>query len=906
MIALPWRPFCRHDPQVERYLDLQACRVDLAARIARWPDGDRTLTPTETKLLTYLVEQEGRAVPRHELLKEVWGYRGGVVTRTVKTTVGRLRTKIEAEPGAPQHLQTAVGVGYRFEAGPAPTSRPAPPPPPSAEARTNLPPGERELIGRQAVLDQLDASSTRLLTVTGPAGVGKTALLHRWAAAQATTSAWQEVAWCDLATARGDEDVRRAVAAALGMARGTDEAGGPWLRRALQGRGRLLLVLDTAEGCVNAAADEVEGWLDGCPDLRVLVGSREALRLGDEQVVPLPPLEPEQAAQLFAQRLPGDALPGYAEPQARRAVVARLDGLPLALEMAAAWAPLLAPDRLADRLVTQLDLLSGDRRDRPQRHASLRAAIGSSWELLDADQREVLRQLSAFAGPFRPADAEAVVRAGRPTLLVLRDLVARSLLGPPPAEAPDGEARLALFAAVRDFAREQGVSPEAEERHGSHFARWGTPERIEALRRRGGAELAALDADRDDLVAAGERAVGRAHWATALATARALGLLASFRGPDRADPELLAEASDDPDPAHRSELALLQAELALTTGASREALRQLAEVRDGAALLARAARHRALLLLQTTPAAASSAAEEAVALAAAAGDPDLQARASAAQAWIQHQLAAADDAGAALEAAAEQLDAQRDASARAEALCWLAAVHLDRGRPIRSASLLQAALDLQRAVGDRRAEAALLLTTASSLADQDDLAGARRGFEEAEELLARLGDRLGVARAHLGLAGLSVREARFEQARPALDSSLAVARDARDRGCEAQALEALGALELALGHHGAAATALLAATGLAHEAGLTREEGAALGSLGRLRAAEGELEDARGCFSRGDALLGAPARRADRVRLLEDWAQVEADAGDEAEASRLLNLAEEVSQLSVVDGPVML
>ena len=100
-----------------RRIELAGCVVDLGARLARWPDGDRSLTPTETGLLSHLMAAEGRVVSQRDLLREVWGYRGGVVSRTVKTTVGRLRAKIERDASNPDHLLTVVGAGYRFEGG---------------------------------------------------------------------------------------------------------------------------------------------------------------------------------------------------------------------------------------------------------------------------------------------------------------------------------------------------------------------------------------------------------------------------------------------------------------------------------------------------------------------------------------------------------------------------------------------------------------------------------------------------------------------------------------------------------------------------------------------------------------------------------------------------------------------
>ncbi len=900
-----------------RHLELLGCRVDLEGRFARWPDGDRALTPTETALLRYLAEQEGRAVARQELLKEVWGYRGGVITRTVKTTVGRLRTKIERDPHAPEHLHTAVGVGYRLELAPpevverareesvADLARPQDTAP--TETRSNLPSDVPELVGRDGLLGALEAEPGAVITAVGPAGVGKTAALRRWAGAEVGALRWDEVGWCDLGACRTAADVRGAVAASLGMERpaGSDDEG--WLAAGLAGRGRLFLVLDTAEGCAAPLAALLEGWRERCPGLAVAIGSREALRLSGERVVPVPPLDASAAASLFARRLPVDALPAYAEEGSWEPILARLEGLPLALEMAAGWASLLPPEQLAARLVRQLDLLAGDRRDRPDRHASLRAAIRSSWELIDPDERDALRQLAVFAGPFRPADAEAVLRTPRPTLLLLRALVARSLVATRTLSAGEGEVRIALFAAVRDFAREQGVPEDAEQRHGAWFARWGEPSLAEALRCRGGADIVALDGDRDDLVAAGERAAGRGDRPTAIAVARALGVLVRFRGAERADIELLDELIEGAAAPDAAELRGLRAEVRLAEGGLRDAERDCDAALAGPPVVAaEAARLRALLRLRSNPPAAAAAAAEAVDRAGAVGDPALTARADAVRAWIAHRVGAGEAAAAALEDAAERLREEGDDRGRAEALAWAAEVHRDRGRPLRAASLLAAAIEGMRRVGDRRAEGALLLSSAEARAGQGDADVARAAFLRAASLLGQLGDALGAARARLGLGRLSVAAGQAEDARAPLDKALHAAQEGRDRALVAQVLEARGAMELALGHHAAAGAALRDAVALAREAGLPRDEGLALGSLGALRAEEGELPEARRCFAAAEALLRPAAWRMDRVTLLEGWAQAEADAGQEGAASGLLEQAEQAAQLSLLDGPALL
>ena len=133
-----------------RRLELSACDVDLAGLVARWPDGDRALRPMEAKLLAFLASSGGRVVDRADLLREVWGYRGGVVSRTVKVTISRLRSKIERDPSSPEHLVTVPGAGYRFDAGghrpaaaPSTAAPPAPPPPPGGPGAPPPPRGPR-------------------------------------------------------------------------------------------------------------------------------------------------------------------------------------------------------------------------------------------------------------------------------------------------------------------------------------------------------------------------------------------------------------------------------------------------------------------------------------------------------------------------------------------------------------------------------------------------------------------------------------------------------------------------------------------------------------------------------------------------------------------------------------------
>lgn len=907
-------------PPVTRYLDLLGCRIDLAARVARWHDGDRSITPTETKLLAYLASQDGRAVSRQELLKEVWGYRGGVISRTVKTTMGRLRAKVEIDPAQPDHLLTVVGLGYRFHVADAVAvavareelsthaDRPAPLIPddePVDATRCNLPPAG-DLVGRQEAAAPLAVAldEGRIATLIGPAGVGKSALALSWATDQAGARRWDEVAWIDLANATSRGDLLRAIADALGSdLQGEGDDAARFLGGALAGRGRLLLVLDNAEQAAESLAAALPGLLDPAPRVSVVVTSREPLRIRGERQVAVAPLTAADAARLFARRIPGTPVPGYEDPAVVGPILECLDGLPLAIEMAAVWADLLGPDELRDRLDQQLDLLQEDRRDRPERHRSLRAAVASSWELLGAWERSALGQLAAFEGAFDLDEAHAVLRFDDPEAptapAALRSLRSRSLL----RLEPGARTRFRLFRAVRAFATEDGLEPGAAARHGAHFARWGDPALLARLDR-GGAqhELEKLAADRADLVAAGRRAQQRGDPDLAAAAVRALGLLAAFRGPSHGDPELIDRclaAGGGPD------LFWERGRLRLMAGDLRGAEADLEAAVAGAAS-PEALRARALARRREDPAAALEFADAAVAAAELAGEPGGWGRALAERARCLQLLGQLEEAESAFEDALSRLVQAEDRRFGAIVLGHLGDVHLAKGRPLRAGSIFEEALTAQRDAGHRQGEGALLARIAGVRRLQGDTVGARHRLAEGLEITRRTGHRQLEAQLLVDTGSLDLAEGRTEAARGHLRAALVLARQVRDRAIEARALHLVGELELSRGRLLDASTWLRAAVGLARETGLVACEGEALGGLGELQAADGMIPEARESLARGNQLLSEAGERVARIRLLERWAEVEAAAGNEQQASDLMSQSLDAAELSVVDGPARL
>ena len=298
----------------------------------------------------------------------------------------------------------------------------------------------------------------RLVTVTGPGGVGKTRLageIARQVAGRFADGAWL----IELAPVRDPAQVARVAAVALGVREQPGVPAAEGLVRVLARR-QLLVVLDNCEHVIGAAAELCARLLQACDDVRVVATSRERLRIAGEAVyrlasLPVPgpgdDMAGAEAVTLFADRAraadAGFALTGQNRADVGR-LVGRLDGLPLAIELAAARAEALGVSQLAGLLDGRLALLAGGDRLAAGRHRSLAAAAQWSYELLAQDEQRVFRHLSVFPAPFTLEAAEAV--AGTGAVRALLGLVECSLLVPP-RPGPDGRSRYAMLETLRDF-----------------------------------------------------------------------------------------------------------------------------------------------------------------------------------------------------------------------------------------------------------------------------------------------------------------------------------------------------------------------------------------------------------------------------------------------------------------------
>src|SRR6185436_7572454 len=267
------------------------------------------------------------------------------------------------------------------------------------------------LVGRERELRDLGALVTaqRMVTLTGVGGSGKT----RLAAELALRIDWQRadsVAWVEFAPCVDPLRVPSEVAAALAMRAGSDGTTMDAVADALRERD-FLLVLDDCEHLIAACAEVARSLLLRCPRLHILATSREPLGVAGERVWPVPPIAPEEAAQLFAERAaavdPAFVLSGENAASVEE-ICRRLDGIPLAIELAAARVRVLKPEQIASRLEDRFAILTGGARTAIARHRTLRAAIDWSFALLSEREQTLLARLSVFAGTFSLEAAEAV------------------------------------------------------------------------------------------------------------------------------------------------------------------------------------------------------------------------------------------------------------------------------------------------------------------------------------------------------------------------------------------------------------------------------------------------------------------------------------------------------------------
>ncbi len=446
---------------------------------------------------------------------------------------------------------------------------------------TNIQPQLDGFFGRHAQLAQLDdwlvQGEVRLVTLLGPPGAGKTRLSREIGLQFFEDQRFEGGVWfCDLTDARTLQDVVVRVAPVLGVPLTGEQSDDAWvalLGRALACRGPVLLIVDNAEAVADDLACVVQAWLAAAVQLRCLVTSRVPLRLAAEQRCPLEPLPvpAEDAADLAdnpalalvldrTMAIGPDLVFDVAEMEQLAGLVRDLEGLPLALELAAGWLRMLSPAALRERLATEMRMLRRSRSGQTDRQATLMGAIDVSWQMLKPWEQAALAQLSVFRGGFFLESAEAILDLSpwpeAPwSLDVVGALVDASLLR---HQQVHRQPRFGMYLSVREFAAQRLAAPDAvrdpqsgsftgphraqatARAHAEHMAHLGEIAHLDGLELRGGTSirkqlalehgnlLAGLDtalAMNDGVVAGGCALAALAHLRTAGPFARGIALV---------------------------------------------------------------------------------------------------------------------------------------------------------------------------------------------------------------------------------------------------------------------------------------------------------------------------------------------------------------------------------------------
>ncbi|MEU5532079.1 BTAD domain-containing putative transcriptional regulator [Streptomyces sp. NPDC020362] len=416
--------------------------------------------------------------------------------------------------------------------------------------RHGVPHEPNPLLGRKADIAAVSGllRDARVVTVVGPGGLGKTRLSH----AVSRAAEQPVVHFVTLAGVTADDDVAGEVASAVGAGEGRQFPGGGDVVSGIVGAlgaGPVLLVLDNCEHVIAGAAALVQAMVSRTGRLRVLATSRAPLGLTSESVYALPELSQATSVELFVQRAraarPGVELP--AGPVAE--ICAHLDGLPLAVELAAARVRVLSVADISRRLRDRFTLLRGGARDAPERHRTLRAVVDWSWNLLEPDGQAALRALSVFPGGFAEDAAQYVLGDTGDALELLEQLAGQSLIKV--NDSPSG-VRFHMLETLREFGAAKCAEAGAEEAVTDRFLAWArdfgrahhdvlfTSDPVPAWLR--------IRAEQDNLVLALRHALARADGP---GTAAVTAVLASLWATDSNYPRLAALVAETGGPLSR-------------------------------------------------------------------------------------------------------------------------------------------------------------------------------------------------------------------------------------------------------------------------------------------------------------------------------------------------------------------
>jgi predicted ATPase/class 3 adenylate cyclase len=787
----------------------------------------------------------------------------------------------------------------------------------------NLPAQPTPLIGRErevtAARDVLHRAAVRLLTLTGPGGTGKTRLgLH--VAADVLDDFEDGVYFVPLAPISDPALVVSTIAQMLGVREIGGRSSLESLKDSLRDK-QTLLLLDNFEQVVSAAPMVAE-LLAACPKLKILVTSRVALRLSGEHEFPVPPLalpDPRRlpavevlsqyaAVTLFIQRAlaakPDFAVTNESAPAVAEICV-RLDGLPLAIELAAARVKILPPKALLARLLgatggSLLQLLTGGPRDAPARHQTLRRTIAWSYDLLDAEEKALFRRLAVFVGGCTLDAAEALCNvAGDLELDVLEgvaSLVDKSLLRQ--QEQAEGEPRFQMLETIREYALEcltaSGEGEAARRAHADYYL---------ALAERGEPELTGprqvmwlnrLEAEHDNLRAALEWLGQKAEAEQSLRLGGALWRFWVVRGHLREGRERLAELLALAGASVRTEaraqvltgagtLAHNRGEYALARALFEESLAIWRELGHKAGIASALNNLGWMGFRLSEYAAGRSHSEEGLALYRELGDPRGIAAALNNLGWLAHhqghyQAARAYHEGSL--ALRQELGDKRGIAFSLTNLGWT--VHM-QGDCRRARALLEEGLGLFREVGEKQLFAFTLTILAQVAQAENEDAQAMILLEESMTLFQEIGDQYGLALACSVLGNVVRAQGEYERAGALYGKSLAIRREIGDKWGVAASLYGLGRVAQDRGDDAQAKALYEESLALRWEIEDWHGIAECLEDLAGQAVVQQQLERAARLFGAATALretIGAPLPPERRARYERDLATVRAGMGE--------------------------
>jgi len=715
---------------------------------------------------------------------------------------------------------------------------------PVREVRHNLPVERDVFVGRTAELRELAArfdAGARLLTVLGPGGTGKTRFVRRYA--RNWLGDWPGGAYfCDLSEARSLDGIHFAVASALEVPLGREDPG-VQLGHAIAGRGRCLVILDNFEQIVQQAPVTLGRWLEVARDAAFIVTSRERLHLSGEEVFPIEPLPLERdAIELFVTRARAQQQ-DFVLSEANRAAVAEvvrlLDGLPLAIELAAARMRVLSPAQIVARMRERFNLLAGAR-GAIARQATLRAAIDWSWDLLTSWEQSALAQCSIFEGGFTLDAAEAVLDVSAwadapPIIDAIHTLVDKSLLR---VSKPKASGRLdidepffGMYLSIHEYASQklrafgERAREDTEQRHGRYFARFGSDQALDALLRHGAiGKRRRLSLELDNLVSACQRAIQRNDPHLSAACFLAAWPVFEAQGPFRLAATLgLQVARLEGLAPHQR--ALVQIALAY-------ALRAGGKIDHANAMLA-----------------------QALAVARQAGDDRAEAAALRGVAIARHKDGHTDEATQYFEKALALYQVLDDRPELAALHANFANLQMELGRMVEARASYESALALHREVGNRAAEGIAMGNLGTLHHELGRITEARAAYDDALIIHREAGNLLQEA---ITLCNLGVLVSEHGERREATEhyrGALTIHREVGNRRGEGVVLGQIGDLHQALGQFEQARIHYDEALRIHREVGNRRFEGGVLGSLGELLARQGETELALQALEAGERLL---------------------------------------------------